>query len=90
MKLIGILLEMGRKMIFKKKTETKTKTKVEKRVSTLSTAELITWTDQVLYSVGRNVSAWQKSQDKYSLEEARMGAEALHAIMNALTERTLK
>jgi len=36
------------------------------------------------------VSAWQKSQDKYSLEEARMGAEALHAIMNALTERTLK
>jgi hypothetical protein len=77
-------------MIFKKKTETKTKTKVEKRVSTLSTAELITWTDQVLYSVGRNVSAWQKSQDKYSLEEARMGAEALHAIMNALTERTLK
>jgi hypothetical protein len=77
-------------MIFKKKTETKTKTKVEKRVSTLSTAELLTWTDQVLYSVGRNVSAWQKSQDKYSLEEARMGAEALHAIMNALTERTLK
>lgn len=77
-------------MIFKKKTETKTKTKVEKRVSTLSTAELITWTDQVLYSVGRNVSVWQKSQDKYSLEEARMGAEALHAIMNALTERSLK
>ena len=77
-------------MIFKKKTETKTKTKVEKRVSTLSTAELLTWTDQVLYSVGRNVSVWQKSQDNYSLEEARMGAEALHAIMNALTERTLK
>ena len=88
--MIGILLEMGRKMIFKKKTETKTKTKVEKRVATLSTAELLTWTDQVLYSVGRNVSVWQKSQDNYSLEEARMGAEALHAIMNALTERSLK
>ena len=51
-------------MIFKKKTETKTKTKVEKRVATLSTAELLTWTDQFLYSVGRNVSVWQKSQDK--------------------------
>lgn len=90
MKLIGTLLEMGQKMIFKKKTETKAKTKVEKRVAMLPTAELLTWTDQVLYSVGRNISSWQKSQDKYVLEEARMGAEALHAIMEALTERALK
>lgn len=75
--------------IFKKKQE-REKTKVEKRVAKLPTAELLTWSDQIMYSVGRNLSVWQKSQDNYSLEEARLGAEALHAIMEALTERTVK
>lgn len=77
-------------MIFKKKKEDKPKTKIEKRVEKIPTAELITWVDQTLYSVGRNMSTWQKSQDKHSLEEARMGAEVLHAIMEALTERAIK
>lgn len=75
--------------IFKAKPE-REKTKVEKRVAKLPTAELLTWSDQIMYSVGRNLSIWQKSQDNYSLEEARLGAEALHAIMEALTERTVK
>jgi hypothetical protein len=77
-------------MIFKKNKEEKPKTKVEKRVAKLSTPELLTWTDQILYSVGRNISTWQKSQDNFSLEEARMGAEALHAIMDSLKERAIK
>jgi hypothetical protein len=75
--------------IFKEKQQ-REKTKVEKRVAKLPTAELLTWSDQIMYSVGRNLSIWQKSQDNYSLEEARLGAEALHAIMEALTERTVK
>ena len=74
-------------MIFKRKKETREKTRIEKRVEKLPTAELVTWTDQVLYSVGRNMSAWQKSQNKYSLEEAKTGAEALLAITTCLLER---
>ena len=77
--------------MFKKKSKTiKELTKVQKRVKTLPMAELLTWTDQIMYSVGRNLSAWQKSQNAFSLEEARVGAEALHAILDTLSERTSK
>lgn len=75
--------------IFKKK-EVREKTKIEKRVAKIPTAELLSWSDQIMYSVGRNLSNWQKSQGDFSLEEARIGAEALHAIMEELTERAIK
>lgn len=78
-------------MMFKKKhADGRTMTKVEKRVSMLPTAELITWSDQVLYSVGRSISSWQRGQDKFSLDEAKLGTEVLTAIVNALEERTHK
>jgi hypothetical protein len=73
--------------IFKSKY-TKELTRVQRRVKSLPTAELLAWTDQIMYSVGRNLSAWQKSQNKASLEEARLGAESLHAILDTLNERT--
>jgi hypothetical protein len=72
--------------MFKKK-EVREKTKIEKRVARLSTPELLTWSDQVMYSIGRNLSNWQKSEAAFSLEEARVGAEALHAILETLKER---
>ena len=58
-------------MIFKKSKTVREKTKIEKRVEKLPTPELLTWTDQVMYSVGRNLSNWQKSQDSFSLEIGR-------------------
>jgi hypothetical protein len=74
--------------IFKRKSKTvKELTKVQRRVNTLPTQELLTWTDQIMYSVGRNLSAWQKTQYKDNLEEARLGAESLNAILNTLSER---
>lgn len=75
--------------IFKSKT-VKELTKVQRRVKSLPTAELLSWSDQIIYSIGRNLSAWQKSQHEASLAEARMGAEALHAILDTLNERTVK
>lgn len=76
--------------MFKRKSKLNRElTKVQKRVQTLPTAELLSWTDQILYSVGRNLSSWQKSQNSFSLEEARMGAEALHAILDTLKERSI-
>lgn len=77
-------------MIFKKKSKlAKELTKVQRRVQSLPNSELLGWTDQVLYSIGRNLSAWQKSQNKASLDEARLGAEALHAILDKLYERAI-
>lgn len=75
--------------IFNRKSKKKEMTKVMRRVSTLPTQELIGWTDQIIYSVGRNLSAWQKTQNKSSLDEACLAAEALHAIMDALKERAV-
>jgi len=76
-------------MIRRKKEERK-RTKIEKRVDALPTAELLTWNEQALYSIGRNLSTWQKSHDSFYLEEARIGAEVVHAIMNSLSERAIK
>lgn len=89
MKLIGTEFDLGQRMFKKKSKLTKELTRVQKRVQALPTAELLTWSDQIMYSVGRNLSAWQKSQNPYSLEEARVGAEALHAILEALNERSI-
>ena len=76
--------------MFKKKSKfVKELTRVQKRVNSLPTPELLTWTDQIMYSVGRNLSSWQKTQNSFSLEEARVGAEALHAIMDALSDRSI-
>ena len=75
--------------IFKSKT-VRELTKIQNRVHKLPTAELLTWSDQIMYSIGRNLSVWQKSQSTFSLEEARVGAEALHAILDALSERSIK
>ena len=73
--------------IFKSKT-VRELTKGQKRVKSLPTSDLLSWTDQIMYSVGRNLSAWQKSQHPATLEEARLGAESLHAILDTLAERT--
>jgi hypothetical protein len=74
--------------IFKRKNKTvKELTKVQRRVKSLPTPELLTWTDQIMYSVGRNLSAWQKTQYKDNLSEARLGAESLSAILDTLSER---
>jgi hypothetical protein len=72
--------------MFKKKEE-REKTKIEKRVSRLSTPELLTWSDQVIYSIGRNLSSWQRTEDRFHLDEARVAAESIHAILDTLSER---
>ncbi len=70
------------------KTHTeKEKSKIEKRVEALPTGELLPWTENALYSIGRNLSSWQKTKDKATLEEARLGAEALHVILESLVKR---
>jgi len=61
--------------------------KVAKRVSRIPTGELEMWTDQAIYELGRCLSGYQKSRDKFYLDEARNGAEALHAVVEELYKR---
>ena len=61
--------------------------KISKRVSRIPTGELEMWTDQAIYELGRCLSGYQKSRDKFYLDEARNGAEALHAVVEELYKR---
>jgi hypothetical protein len=64
--------------------------KLEKRVSRIPTAELEMWIDQSIYEIGRCLSGYTKSRDIFYLEEARVGAEALHAVVEELYKRSVK
>jgi len=48
------------------------------------------WIDQAIYEVGKCLSSYQKSREKVYLDEARNGAEALHAVVEELYKRSTK
>jgi hypothetical protein len=65
----------------------KEKTKIEKRVEKLSTPDLIQWSEQALYTIGRNLTDYIRHHDVFVLDETLLGTEALHAIMKELKRR---
>jgi hypothetical protein len=64
--------------------------KVSKRVAKIPTMELEQWAEQATYEVGRCMSAYAKQRESVFLEEALLGAEALHAVVNELKSRTTR
>ena len=63
--------------------------KIAKRVSKIPTMELEVWVEQSIYEVGRCMSMYNKShRDVTFLDEALIGAEALHAVVYELKKRT--
>lgn len=75
-------------MFSKKSTWTKPfSEKVAKRVAKIPTGELEIWIDQSVYEIGRCMSAYAKSREQVYLDEALMGAEALHAVIDELNNR---
>jgi hypothetical protein len=78
--------------IFKKKStwDKPFSEKVAKRVSKIPTAELEMWIENSIYEVGRCMSGYSKSRELFYLEEARIGAEAINAVVEELYKRTAK
>jgi hypothetical protein len=64
--------------------------KVAKRVSRIPTSELEIWIDQSIYEVGRCMSLYAKSRENGYLEEALLGSEALHAVVDELKRRATR
>ena len=64
--------------------------KVAKRVAKIPTAELEMWIENSIYEVGRCMSGYSKSRELFYLEEARVGAEAMNAVVEELYKRTAK
>jgi len=74
--------------IFKKKTDGhQSQTKLQKRVSQISTPELVTWAENSLFVIGKEVTGWMRTKEATLLDEADLGAEALYAITQELKKR---
>lgn len=76
-------------LIFKKtKAGPQSQTKLQKRVASISSPDLVTWSENALFVIGKEVTGWLKDHNKDHLYEAEMGAEALLAITQELVKRS--
>ena len=63
-------------------------TKLEKRVASTGTSDLVMWAENALFVIGKGITHHQRDRNIDSLEEAILGAEALLAITKELKKRT--
>lgn len=66
------------------------KSKIQRRVDRLPTADLMGWAEQAIYGIGRSLSDWKRHGNKESLNEALEGSEALTAVVTAIRDRTAR
>ena len=64
--------------------------KLANRVSRIPTGDLEAWADQALFDIGRCLTQYAKHREAIHLEEALVGAEALHAVVDDMVERRLR
>jgi hypothetical protein len=62
-------------------------TKIQKRISKLPTPELVSWAENALYIIGKEITGWQRSSNKELLMDSELGAEALLEIIKELKRR---
>ena len=75
-------------MILRKKRDgNQPQTKIQKRISKLPTAELISWVENSLFVIGKEVTTYMRTNEKHLLNDAEMGAEVLHEIIKELKRR---
>jgi len=75
--------------IFKKtKDGYQPQTKIQKRVAGISTPDLVMWAENALFVVGKDITAYLRTRNEESLQEADLGAEALYAITQELKRRS--
>lgn len=63
------------------------KTRLEKRVASIPTADLVSWSEQALFGIGRHLTSWQRNHDSVDLDEALVASEALYAVVKELKSR---
>ena len=74
------------KISLKKKAGNQHQTKLEKRIASISTPELITWAENSLFIIGKNIVHHQRDGID-SIYIADEYAEALHVITKELLKR---
>lgn len=63
--------------------------KIAKRVEKIATADLPSWSEQTLSELNRCLRAYDSTKEPVYIEEALLGAEALHALIAELNKRVL-
>jgi hypothetical protein len=58
-------------------------------VASLTTYDLISWTENALFVIGKEITHYQKSKNIEALYEMELGAEALLAITRELKKRAV-
>lgn len=76
------------KISWKKGDGYQPQTKIQKRISKIPTPELITWAENALFVIGKEITHWARNHDDALLEEASLGAEALYEITLELKRRS--
>lgn len=61
--------------------------KLAKRVSKIPTSELEMWVEQSIIEISKCMTYYSRKRDNVYIEEAVMGAEALHAVLDELKTR---
>jgi hypothetical protein len=64
--------------------------KIARRVKRIPTRDLDMWVDQAMLDLGRQLSAYSKTNEAAYIEAALLGAESIHAVVNELYARTQK
>jgi hypothetical protein len=72
----------------KKQAGHQPQTRIEKRVSMVSTPDLVTWMEQSMFTIGRHITTWQRNQSEADLDEVLMGSEVFYAIAKELKRRS--
>ena len=82
---------MGQRMNlrFKKRKSVKREvSRVQKRIQLLPDRDIVAWAESSIYDIARNLSAWQKKQDRFYLNEATLAAEVLYEALETVKKRT--
>jgi hypothetical protein len=72
----------------KNKDSSQPQTKLEKRVASIATPELVAWSENALFVVGKELTGWMRGREQVRLDEALLGAEALLTIVKELKKRS--
>ena len=76
-------------MFSKKRVDAGIPEKIVSRVSKLPTSDLVDWSDQAIYTVGRCLTQFQRDREPQYLQEAQTGAQVLLAITDEMLRREL-
>lgn len=61
--------------------------RLEQRVASMGTHELVDWAESAIGGVGRAFGDWTRSGEPNGLDEARVGAAALLTVLEELHQR---